>query len=58
MFFRGARFRIPGIRTDGVVMSSLKAKVMLALILALGIPEMVACTTPVTVDCTPYTCVG
>ncbi|WP_264055579.1 hypothetical protein [Mycobacterium nebraskense] len=39
-------------------MSGVKSKVVLALMLALPLTTMSACVTPVTVDCTPYTCTG
>lgn len=38
-------------------MSHLKAKVVLAVMLALSAPTMGACVTPLTIDCAPLTCV-
>lgn len=38
-------------------MSQLKAKVVLALMLAFCAPTMGACVTPLTIECAPLTCV-
>lgn len=39
-------------------MSRLKYKLVLGIVLAATAITTSACTTPVTIDCTPFTCVG
>jgi hypothetical protein len=41
---------------DGVAMPGLRGKLIIAVLLAAAASATAGCTTPLTIDCAPYTC--